>query len=84
MVYRPRSDLMESIARYLMIGGVILFLVGGGIYLVAKYGIPLGRLPGDIRIEGENGSFYFPITSSILVSVVLTVTLNLISKLLNK
>jgi len=75
---------MESIARYLMIGGVILFLVGGGIYLAAKFGIPLGRLPGDIRIEGENGSFYFPVTSSILVSVVLTIVLNVIARLLRK
>ncbi len=75
---------MESIARYLMIGGVILFLVGGGIFLASKFGIPLGRLPGDIRIEGKNGSFYFPVTSSILVSVVLTIVLNLIGRFLNK
>jgi len=75
---------MESIARYLMIGGVILFLVGGGIFLASKFGISLGRLPGDIRIEGENGSFYFPITSSILVSVILTIVLNLIARFLRK
>ena len=75
---------MENIARYLMIGGVILFLVGGGVYLASKFGIPFGRLPGDIRIEGENGSFYFPITSSIVVSVVLTVVLNVIARLLKK
>jgi hypothetical protein len=75
---------MESIARYLMIGGIVLFLVGGGVYFAAKFGLPLGRLPGDIRIEGENGSFYFPITTSILVSVVLTIVVNLISRLLKK
>lgn len=75
---------MESLARYLMLGGIILFLVGGGVYLAAKFGIPLGRLPGDIRIEGENGSFYFPITSSILVSVILTLIVNIISRLLQK
>jgi hypothetical protein len=75
---------MESIARYLMIGGVILFLIGGGVYLAVKFGIPLGRLPGDVRIEGENGSFYFPITTSILVSVVLTIVLNLIVRLFRK
>lgn len=75
---------MENIARYLMLGGIILFLVGGGIYLASRFGIPLGRLPGDIRIEGENGSFYFPITSSILVSVLLTIILNIISRFLNK
>jgi len=75
---------MESIARYLMIGGVILFLIGGGIYFASKFGIPLGRLPGDIRIEGENGSFYFPIVSSIVVSVVLTIVLNVVIRLLKK
>ena len=75
---------MENIARYLMIGGVILFLVGGGVYLAAKFGLPLGRLPGDIRIEGENGTFYFPVTTSILVSVVLTIILNVIVRLFRK
>jgi len=75
---------METLARYLMIGGVILFLVGGGLYLAARFGLPLGRLPGDIRIEGENGSFYFPITTSILISVVLTIVLNVIARLLKK
>ena len=75
---------MESIARYLMLGGIILFLVGGGVYFAAKFGISLGRLPGDIRIEGENGSFYFPVTSSILISVVLSILLNIISRFLKK
>ncbi|OQY90621.1 MAG: hypothetical protein B6D38_02515 [Anaerolineae bacterium UTCFX1] len=75
---------MESIARYLMLGGIVLFLIGGGVYLAAKFGLPLGRLPGDIRIEGENGSFYFPVTTSILVSVVLTVVVNVIGKFLGK
>jgi len=75
---------MENIARYLVIGGIVLILIGGGLYLAAKFGIPLGRLPGDIRIEGENGSFYFPVTSSILVSVVLTILLNLIIRFWKK
>jgi hypothetical protein len=75
---------MESIARYLMIGGLVLFLVGGGVYLASKFGLPLGRLPGDIRIEGENGSFYFPLTTSILVSVLLTILLNIISRFVQK
>jgi len=75
---------MENLARYLMIVGAILFFVGGGIYLSAKFGIPLGRLPGDIHIENGNFNFYFPLTSSILVSVVLTIVLNLISRFFKK
>jgi len=75
---------MENLARYLMVGGVILFLFGGGVYLATKFGIPLGRLPGDIHIEGENGSFYFPVATSILVSVVLTIVLNVLMRFLRK
>jgi hypothetical protein len=75
---------MESLARYLMLGGIILFLIGGGIFLASKFGIPFGRLPGDIRIEGENSSFYFPVTTSILLSVILSIILNLISRFLKK
>lgn len=75
---------MENIGRYLVIGGVILILIGGGFYLAARLGLPLGRLPGDIRIEGKNGSFYFPVVTSILLSLVLTIVLNVIVRLLRK
>ncbi|OGO73886.1 MAG: hypothetical protein A3K41_04425 [Chloroflexi bacterium RIFOXYD12_FULL_57_15] len=79
-----RRNQVEILARTLMIGGIVLFLVGGGIYLSAKLGLPLGRLPGDIRIEREGFSFYFPLASSILVSVVLTIVLNVIVRILRK
>ncbi len=75
---------MENFARLLVLGGILLILIGGGVYLAAKFGIPLGRLPGDIRIEGKNGSFYFPVVTSILVSVVLTILLNLILRWMKK
>jgi len=75
---------MENIGRYLIVGGVILILIGGGFYLAARLGLPLGRLPGDIRIEGRNGSFYFPIVTSIVLSLVLTIVLNIIVRLFRK
>jgi len=75
---------MENLARFLVIGGIILILIGGGVYLAAKFGIPLGRLPGDIRIEGKNVSFYFPVVTSIILSLVLTVLLNIIIRLFRK
>ena len=75
---------MENIGRYLILGGVILILLGGGFYLAGRLGLPLGRLPGDIRIEGTNGSFYFPVVTSILVSIVLTLLLNIIVRLFHK
>ena len=67
-----------------MVGGLLIFLVGGGIYLASRFGLPLGHLPGDIRIEGKNGSFYFPLASSIVVSLVLTALLSIIARLLKK
>lgn len=75
---------METFARYLMIVGLTLLLIGGGLYLAAKFDLPLGRLPGDIHIEGRNGSFYFPVVTSILLSIVLTIVLNLILRLFRK
>lgn len=73
---------MENIGRFLMIGGIILFVVGGLVFLASKFGILFGRLPGDIRIEREGFSFYFPLASSILISILLTVLLNLIRRFL--
>jgi len=75
---------MESIGRFLMIGGVILFVVGGLVFLASKFGIPFGRLPGDIRIERDGFSFYFPLASSIVISILLTIILNVIMRLFKK
>ncbi len=75
---------MENIGRTLMLGGIILILIGGLVFLAARVGFPLGRLPGDIRIERGNGTFYFPLASSILISVLLTILLNLILRFWKK
>ena len=75
---------MESLGRTLMIGGIVLLLIGGLIFLSARFGLPLGHLPGDIRIERENFKFYFPLTSGLLVSLVLTLILNIVARLLKK
>ena len=75
---------MENIGRFLMIGGILLFVVGGLVFLASKFGLPFGRLPGDIRIERDGFSFYFPLASSILISVILTIILNLIRSFLKK
>jgi hypothetical protein len=75
---------MENIARYLVIGGIVLILIGGGVFLAAKLGIPFGRLPGDIRIERGSGIFYFPVVTSCLLSIVLTIVLNIIIRFFNR
>jgi hypothetical protein len=74
---------MADFGRTLVLLGVVLVVVGGGLWLAAATGakIPfLGRLPGDIHVERGNWSFYFPLTTSILVSVVLTLILALLSR----
>ena len=66
------------IGKWILIFGVVLTVVGAAVWLVESLGLPLGRLPGDIRMRGEGWSFHFPIVTSIIVSIVLTVLLNLL------
>lgn len=61
--------------RLLIGAGILLIAVGLAIILGERFGIPLGRLPGDIRIEGRRGGFYFPIATSLLLSALLTLVL---------
>ena len=75
---------MLSIARLLVILGIILLVAGGLIYLAARLGISFGRLPGDIRIERGNLTCLIALGTSILLSVILTVVLNVIVRFLNK
>jgi heme/copper-type cytochrome/quinol oxidase subunit 2 len=58
-------------ARTLIIVGLVLVAAGLLWPVIGKLG--LGRLPGDIHIEGENYSFYFPLMTSLLISIVLSV-----------
>ena len=66
----------ESFGKTMMVFGLLLFVAGAVVYFSGKYSL-LGRLPGDIHIERENFSFHFPIATSIIVSIVLTIILNL-------
>lgn len=75
---------MESIGRFLIGAGVVLIVVGAGIYLAVRLGLPLGGLPGDIRIEGQGRGFFFPIVTCVVISLILTLILNVIARLLHK
>ena len=72
---------MAEIGRLLVILGVALVVIGGIVMLLGRTGLPLGRLPGDIVYRGKNTTFYFPLATSIVVSVVLSAILFLISRL---
>ena len=68
---------MDEIAKWLILLGVVLVVVGAVIVLVGK--IPgVGRLPGDIVIQNGNFTCFFPIATSILLSIVLTILLQLV------
>ena len=56
---------------------IVVGLIIAGIGLLMTLGLPLGRLPGDIMIQRGRGTFYFPVVTCIVVSVVLTVVLSL-------
>lgn len=75
---------MENVGRTIIVIGIALIVVGVLVYGLGKFNLPLGRLPGDIRIEGRNGSFYFPVTTSILVSILLSLLFNIIGRFLKK
>ncbi len=75
---------MTNLARIFLTLGVIFIVIGGLIYLLGRLGIQLGRLPGDIRIERGNFTCIFPLATSILLSVLLTLGLSLLVRFLNR
>jgi len=58
--------------RFLLSAGIALVAIGLAVMLAERLGIRLGRLPGDIRIEGRRGAFYFPVVTCLLLSAVLS------------
>jgi hypothetical protein len=71
---------MGEFGKLLIMSGVVL-LIAGCIFLVfGRTNLPLGRLPGDFLYRGKNTVFYFPIATSILLSVVLSLIFYLIGK----
>ncbi len=60
----------EAIGKLLIITGLVLVVIGA-LFIFTKF-IPMGRLPGDIYIKKDNFSFYFPLATSIIISIILT------------
>lgn len=75
---------MLNLVRIFIFIGLFFLLVGGLLYLTTRLGLPLGRLPGDIRWQSENFTCIFPIVTMLLLSLVLTVVLNVVIRLLNR
>jgi len=72
------------LARTLIVIGIVFLVAGILVYLAVKVGLPLFNLPGDIRIERENFTCIFALGTSILLSILLTVGLNILARFLNR
>lgn len=70
----------SGLAKIIIALGIFLLILGAIMLLLSKFGFSGFRLPGDIFIQKENFSFYFPITTGIIISIVLTIVFNLISR----
>ena len=66
--------------KWLIVAGTVIVIVGVLIYFFHDKLNWLGKLPGDIRVERDNFHFYFPITTMIVISIVLTLLINLFRK----
>ncbi len=72
-------DPARELGKWLIFGGLIVAAIGGLLFIGGRLPLRLGRLPGDIAIEGRRGSFYFPVVTCILLSVVFTLVMWLVS-----
>lgn len=75
---------MENIGRLLLLLGLGLALTGAIIWGLSRTSLPLGRLPGDLQFNLGGASCFVPLASMILVSLLLTVVINVILRFLNR
>jgi hypothetical protein len=75
---------LSTLSRWLIIIGLSLAGIGAIVALLGRFGIPLGRLPGDFRFQSGNVSVYIPLASAVLLSVLLSVAVNILLRLLRK
>jgi hypothetical protein len=71
---------MSDLGKMLIVLGVVLVVGGAVLILLGRTGLPLGKLPGDILYRGKNTTFYFPLATSILLSIVLSLLLYLFGR----
>lgn len=75
---------LAGAGKWLILTGIVVVLVGTGLWMAGKIGLPLGRLPGDINVQSDRFSFHFPVATCIIISVVLTLLLNLLARLFHR
>ena len=71
---------MTDLGKLLIGLGLLLVVAGVVVTLLGRANLPLGRLPGDIVYRGKNTEFYFPLATSVVVSVVLSIILYVVGR----
>jgi len=71
---------MAELGKLLIVWGAILVTVGALMFFLGRSHLPLGRLPGDILFRGKNTTFYFPLTTSLVVSLLLSLFLYVVGR----
>ena len=71
---------MADFGKLLIVLGGILLVAGVVLVLLGRTNLPIGRLPGDILYRGKNTTFYFPLATSIVLSVLLSLVLYVIGR----
>jgi hypothetical protein len=71
---------MSELGKALIGIGILLVIAGAALLLAARFGLPLGRLPGDFSYRGKNVSVFFPLGTSILISIVLSLVVYVVSR----
>ncbi len=66
---------MNDLGKAMIVFGIVLALAGAGLMLAGRMNFPLGRLPGDIVYRGKNSTVYFPLATSLVLSVVISIVL---------
>lgn len=70
-----------QLGKYIILAGIIIVILGIIIYFFSDKLHWIGRLPGDIRVEKDNFRFYFPITTMIIASILLTIIIQIIKRI---
>jgi len=76
--------MFENFGRIIILMGLALVVIGALIWALGKTGLPFGHLPGDIKVERKGFAFYFPLATSIILSIFLTILINVIIRMIRR
>ena len=75
---------LSGLGKWIFFVGLGVAGLGLVVWLAGRSGLPLGKFPGDVRVERGGFSFYLPIATAIVLSIVLTIILNVVTRLFRK